>query len=322
VLGLIATGHRALNQAGIFQVRLTLTPEQAAMIATLEGEALYDWIQHEFDEVTAWEMDFKAVTNALVGDFCDYIAEALHASEEGRLAVTYTLLRKPLQDNLFYLEWLLADPGDFLQRFRHGGHRDLITGDLTTTRRKEIIREALRQTGADYLDPEFIDDLRFNKTVHYSLAGRSDKAIHLVTSSQAIRTEQRNFNFIFSGNKDRETQWQHVYITLPYLLYYASQVVDSLFALMASVDAEYSASMQLRRDVGFWLSAASPSRGKDLRFAKARSVAEDLMECAGVACPGCGQPYPLHRRNLRRFALRGSLYCGTCHAVGNLAPGV
>ena len=40
---------------------------------------------------------------------------------EGELTVAYALLRKPLKDNLFYLEWMLADLPDFLGVFRSDG---------------------------------------------------------------------------------------------------------------------------------------------------------------------------------------------------------
>jgi hypothetical protein len=43
--------------------------------------------------------------------------EALSCSRKEKLAVTFALLRKPLRENLLYLEWLLADPEELLTRF-------------------------------------------------------------------------------------------------------------------------------------------------------------------------------------------------------------
>jgi len=52
-----------------------------------------------------------------LADLYQFVTEALICSEKGWLTASYALLRKPFRDNLFYLEWLLAEPDVFTNAF-------------------------------------------------------------------------------------------------------------------------------------------------------------------------------------------------------------
>lgn len=43
--------------------------------------------------------------------------ESISCAQRGKVSVAYSLLIKPLRDNLLYLEWLLADKEEFYQNF-------------------------------------------------------------------------------------------------------------------------------------------------------------------------------------------------------------
>ena len=96
------------EKANIFQVPVTFRSQaDAEAIRDLSGEELWSWLQANRYEWVNLELSYKQLIVALLADFCQFVYEALRCSEKGKLAVTYTLLRKPFKDNLFYLEWLL-----------------------------------------------------------------------------------------------------------------------------------------------------------------------------------------------------------------------
>lgn len=53
---------------------------------------------------------------SLLRDLNYYLYESLSCIERGKVTVAFTLARKPLQDNLFYLCWILTDSQVFLKK--------------------------------------------------------------------------------------------------------------------------------------------------------------------------------------------------------------
>lgn len=301
-------------ESRIFEVRLDLAPHEARSIEDLEGEELYRWMEEHKDETILWEMDFKGIIPALTTDFCHYVLEALRASKRGKLTVAYSLLRKPFQDNLFYLEWLLADLPDLMERFRTKGPEALEVKGLPVARRKEVIEGAIAKMKSGHpIDPEFIYDLRYNRAIHFSLAGSFDKAIHLITTGTHLRTDHQNFNFVFSGPEAWESQWSAIYRTIPLLLYHAVMIVDELMSLVADWDDASETWYSTRREVGFILYGESvssaPSRS---RIGEARDVVGELLRIVCPACPQCQTSFSLQIRNLRSFCTRGVIRCDVC----------
>jgi hypothetical protein len=192
----------------IFTHRFDITNvADGEQIAQKSGDELVEWMKDNGYDAVWREVTRKHICVALLSDFCHFIYEALQCSRKGKLTVTFALLRKPLKENLFYFEWMLADPTDFANRF----HMTLANGksslplpkDLPKERRLEIIRGAMTKTkNGGYASPEFIYELRYDKRCTYGFEQLFQKATHLVTTFTA-HTEGENFNFIFSGDNER-----------------------------------------------------------------------------------------------------------------------
>lgn len=87
---------------------------QAKEFSNLVGVEILRWLEKHNKSSELGELLLKSVYPAILADYCQFVSEALHCSEKGKLTVTYALLRKPLRDNLLYFEWLLADPNNLL----------------------------------------------------------------------------------------------------------------------------------------------------------------------------------------------------------------
>ncbi len=275
------------------------------------GDELYRWLEKHYGAALTAEMDYKLVTRALLDDFCHFVLEGLRASGKGKLTVAYALFRKPFKDNLFYCEWLLADPTDFITRFKTQDPESVEVTRLSRERRIELIGKAVRLAGGQEDQCEFIHDLRYDRSAPYGLAVPWDQATHLVTTFKQARTEKQNFNFVFSGPREWETQWHQVYQIVPLLLSHSVYVVDALLATIAKVPREYDEMKRMRQHVGFVAWADSMEMGGSQGTPEAKDLAAAFLDIA-LACAHCGTALRLHRRNMRAFALRGSLRCPTC----------
>ena len=306
IVALIRSGEASR----IFHVRFDHNPGDRSEMDGLKGEALYKWIEDRKGPEVTLEMDYKGLIPALASDFCHFVLEGLRCASRSKLTVAYALFRKPLRDNLFYLEWLLTDPTDFLVRFRSGDPKQIDVGRVSTERKREIIAGAVQAGGALGIDPAKIYEVRFNRRSRTSLAGSWDLALHLVTTWEVSRTAPQNLNFIFSGPSQWESQWANIYWNVPFVLYHATFVVDALFETVGTADRTYRDAMELRRSIGYEL-WAEYARG-DRRRGAYHPVLGSLLEGLPIACHACSEGLRHHRRALRRYMITGAFRCPAC----------
>ncbi|MES0055184.1 hypothetical protein NKJ66_16385 [Mesorhizobium sp. M0078] len=138
-----------------------------AMLAELEGADLrrFSFNLEGEDEVEALRkspdvMDFLAKSGrmdiaqkstvselnlALYADLLHFLFESLRALEKGKFTVAYAALRKPLQENLLYAAWLVADEDEFFKRMKDDPADKLTRSGLSPDEHKEIFRKAIER---------------------------------------------------------------------------------------------------------------------------------------------------------------------------------
>lgn len=191
----------------------------------------------EYEEVADAVFRMSA-TPALIADFCNFIYETLSCSKRGKLTNAYYQLRRPLKDNLFVLEWLLADAPDMIRRLRNHNPIEYAVEKIAPERKLAIIAGAAIKSSGDQLNPKLLYKLRYEKNYPFGFEHLFQKSVHLVTSHAAYATERQNFNFIFSDPDSRLTQWYHLYKWLPYVLFHALNVIEKLLAEYGIVRAD------------------------------------------------------------------------------------
>jgi hypothetical protein len=214
---------KSATKANIFNITIKLKNEEdAKKINGLKGGQFIDYLQNNGYEKEVYDLYYREVISGLLKDFLHFVYEALQASKKGKLTVVYALLRKPFKDNLFYLEWLLAYPEDFLKRFDTVGSPMLsFPSDQTKARQIEIITKAYEKIeGIKLLNGEMMHKLRYDKREFNGLEFLWQQANHLITTNKPIQTEQANFNFIFSNRKARYLQWKQMYALVPLFLFH------------------------------------------------------------------------------------------------------
>ncbi len=295
---------------GVFQTTCKFkSNEEAEEFNKNPDLVIFDWLAEKGYSDVLGEVLLKTVFPALLSDFCHFVYEALSCSRKGKLTVAYALLRKPIKENLHYLEWLLADPEGLLSTLYNQPSKELAFGKISNpAKAKEVIRKAISRTlYKDLYDAEFLYDLRFNKKVSYSLDASWNQAIHLITTKEPIATEQCNFNFVFSGDYEQLCQWQHIYMTLPWLLFYALDICEVLMAIIIKEPPSDIEEVLFHRSLGFLLWGH-----EFLRFANKLELPEPNLKRFTPKCPKCKKFIESSEEMIKELFLKRKLKCPHC----------
>ncbi len=292
------------------------TLEDAEQIKSKSGEELASWMEQNGYRQEFQEANRRHIFIALLSDFCQFVYEALNCSRKGKLTVTYALLRKPLKENLFYLEWLLADSPDFINLF----HSPILSKDkrplplpteLSKEKRLEIIGKSIKDSGFEnyWISPDFLYELRYDKKVKYGFEGLFQRATHLITTI-AAQTEEQNFNFIFSGEEEKISQWQGLYTILPLILLHTVFVAQTFVEEIDEGKLKDLEFLRLRAMIGFLL--YGKGREWDVDF---KLVMENLINSFSELkhlCLGCHETIDVDFETLELIYDEGVLACKRC----------
>lgn len=292
--------------------------KHAKQVQGLSGEEFVDWLEKNDYKADVYFLFYKQLCAALLSDYLHFIYEALQCSRKGKLTVAYALLRKPFKENLFYLEWLLARPNEFLPRFdSESSKRFSFLEDKTKDTKVKIIEEAMAKSRrGKWLPPEYLYELRYGKKADYGLEQSWQKANHLLTTHRHMKTEKTNLNFIFSNTDARYSQWEGIYSILPILLYHGVQVIEALLANFAKRAHEDKDITSLRTDVGMFLwMRESPwyIESKDLL-----KEIQSLFDKYKLNCESCKKAIKLGINNLKLLYSDGALKCYNCKKIYSL----
>jgi len=274
-----------------------------------DGEDFFRLLEKHKRSDVIGEILLKSLFPALLTDFCHFIFEALNSSRKGKLTVAYALLRKPLRENLHYLEWLLADPNELLATFYSKESTDLSFQKIGNPEKvKSRICKAVDQLPfEEAFDSELIFNIRYNKSFDGSFDQLCNQASHLITTKNPIKTERQNFNFIFSDNDDNISQWKNLYMTLPLILFYSVEVCELLMGLITDEPMEDYSYALFHRVIGMAL--------HQIEFTKLDCNSENhnnTFQELELQCPDCNHSINPSEITLKKLYDGDSVNCGKC----------
>lgn len=85
---------------------------------------LFDELERRKDRDISEKVFIPHIFFSILRDLNYYLFESLSCIERGKVTVAFSLARKPLQDNLFYLSWILVQPHEFLGKMQYGSPKD------------------------------------------------------------------------------------------------------------------------------------------------------------------------------------------------------
>lgn len=242
------------------------------------------------------------VSMALYADMLHFIYEALIALEKRKFTVALSLLRKPFKEGLLMAAWACADEIDFFVRLKENPRDSFDAGTQTPERVIEVLQNALTLSGVDFVKPEFLYELLFDRKNEFGLAQLFDKATHLVTKNKHLATENYNINFIFKNAQDNDLYAAH-YSDIATTLLVMHHIQVALCSRMDFASKGYLRWLRLVAAGTYEaiFKARSPMRAQVNRLFK------ELM-----TCPNCGKHLRVDKRAAPRFFVLEVLSCGDC----------
>lgn len=273
-----------------------------------------DWLVENNRKTELQDCLTKHILSTMLVDFLNFIYESLSSAKKGKMTVAYALLRKPLTDELLIFEQLLFDSEDFIDRFYYQGNPEKYDPSSYKIDKKEIIKKAVNNiTGNLVFDRDLLYQLRYDKSAEGGINGMTNHALHIVTNDPHYRTTDQNLNFIFSIDDDIKNYWEHYYYFVPYLLIYATAVIDTVaFSFLPKKSNQNRFVLkQFRRLIGlmFWTEYHEITR-KSYNTKLFREFSKILK----LSCPNCGNMIKLIRADYQLFFDSDHFLCDKCFA--------
>ena len=293
----------------------------------INGEIdLFDELDRQKDLDISEYVYIPHIFFSILRDLNYYLFESLSCIERGKVTVAFSLARKPFQDNLFYLSWILVQPNDFLEKIQYGSPREYDVSNLKG--KKEFIidlflkaKESIQYENdfldfsKELIDPELLYDIIYNREAENSLTSVFDQSIHLVTNNKNYPTEKRNLNFIFSDDKIWDDFWRLFYEKTPYILIYLVEVAIAIFEKYFDIDSEIVTLNRYIRNLKI-VFALSREENKELESIFDLLFSSDNLS---MVCEECRKPYEFNTilvKELKEDYLYTCQSCGFIERLG------
>lgn len=226
-------------QHNVFEHTIPLRDGEQVRFA--EPEDAWAWLEATGRGSDEEQVLAKSVTRALLIDSCQFIRSAIDCATAESTTVAFALLRKPFAENLFLLEQLLLQPAKFCANLKS----DPLTLRLKTLSSPEArlhhVQAVLAEIGpvGGCFDAGFLAELRFEKASPDSFEPLWNKALHIITEHQALKTEKMNLNFVFSDRASVRSHQSFFFARVPYVLAYFREVAEALVGRFALTPGSY-----------------------------------------------------------------------------------
>ncbi|HEP1780891.1 TPA: hypothetical protein VB935_001288 [Streptococcus suis] len=259
---------------------------------------LFDELERRKDIDISEKVFIPHIFFSILRDLNYYLFESLSCIERGKVTVAFSLARKPLQDNLFYLSWILVQPHEFLGKMQYGSPKEYDVSDLKGKKdfvidlfSKAKVLVQSKNSSLDFsqelLNPELLYDVIYNRKAENSLTSAFDKSIHLVTRNKNYPTEKQNLNFIFADDEIWDEFWNLYYQKIPYILLYLVEVIVAIFEKYVDIDEEISEFNRYIRNLKIIL-ALSEDDNKELESIFDLIFSSDHLS---MNCDECGNQF-------------------------------
>lgn len=191
------------------------------------------WLLENGYEYSVYDCTYKHVFFSLIVDFSNFYNVSIEQAFAGNIAVAWSLLRRPLQETLAYIDWLYLDKHELIKRMLHSDNVE--DYDLNTKKdlRRSIVEEVYKYTKSDDFD---VYSFRYDKKYESSLDGILNGATHLITTyNKHFKTPPSSLNFVFNEKEDREKCVNMYFTGVPFVMHYTMHTIMKLFGEIANL---------------------------------------------------------------------------------------
>lgn len=139
---------------------------------------------------------YKHIIFSLVADYNNYVFDAINCALRYHFGTAYTLLRKPLKDDLFLLEMIYVKRYRFISEFLNKPIKNFSIDKISKEEKMKILRKCCKKI--NFFTAKRMYDLRYSKKSKESLEKIWNKTAHIITNASDYATEDGNLNIIFA----------------------------------------------------------------------------------------------------------------------------
>ncbi|WP_026470858.1 hypothetical protein [Alkanindiges illinoisensis] len=248
---------------------------------------------------------YSKILLGLTGDLLNFIYESLKCFEKRKFSVAYSLLRKPLKENLTFICWLFNNYENFIEKFEQ--ETDKTLNKIHESTIKSIILETINKLPLPELfDAELLYNMIFSKQHLFGLEIPCQRSTHLITSHGShLKTGKMFINSIFD-NPNETGQYQPLYISLPYIMLFTSHVIFEAFNKIIRLNNKTHQHFTLT-SIASYENLYSDARKRPLTKWCGKAIKEFLK------CIYCNKTINLTKENSLRMFMTDKLICNHCH---------
>jgi len=308
------------EEKDLFWVKVPARNENEAISlqALGPGDDIIEWLRTHGRAEESLQVFERVIVHGLLADMCQFLFEAIECAAKGKMGVAFALLRKPFRDQLFILEWLLVEREGFLSQFENGPKAldlyRLLKEKKDWTR--SIVERAMAKSHSSAIgEHEFLWEMRFEKSVHWTLDGLWNQALHLVTTDKNYSTEPGNLNFAFIQEEDRDDLRERFYRHVPFVLVHMCGVVRSIIAKWNANFISMGRLFDLRVAANLELALRETCHEESIDSFGIEAINEFLLELK-IPCENCEAQLQIRTlRDLEIFARDIMVPCCNCGLV-------
>ena len=200
-----------------------------------ENEKGTQWLLDNGYECTIYNSAYKRLFFSLLVDFVNFYGASIEQAFSGNIVVAWSLLRRPLQETLAYIEWIYFDNHELIKRMLNEESVD--TYDLKAKKNRELRKNIIDEIYKNVKTDDFnVYDFRYSKNDEYSLDGILNGSTHLVTDrNKHFITARSSLNFVLDDEAGRKKCINMYFTAVPFVMYYAMHTIMKLFGEIADL---------------------------------------------------------------------------------------
>lgn len=250
------------------------------------------------------------IFTAVLSDTLHFIFEALKSFEKRKFNVGFSLLRKPLTENLIILCRLTVNDDDFIKSFANGALQQKQVTQIEPKDRIELFDKCISFLPVkSTFSGSLINDIIFNREMSNGLQIRMQKATHLITTRhQSLLTPKFGMNRIFADQHGDDNY--SVYDSLPVILFFILQITLHKFSVYLAT-SNTSTNEVILRAMGIY---ANIYEGR--LDSLSRSINNNLKDL--FQCEWCNEgDAKIRKKFSAQFYLNDQIHCKSCNMMSH-----
>lgn len=165
------------------------------------------------------KMYYQHMFFSILSDYLDYTYEANTAASKMKISIAYSLLRRPLKDNLYFLEILENKGIEFMDDFLERPIEEFSIDKIYSEEKRNVINNVAKEVFSEAYG-EFLYNVRYSKKEEIGLERIWNKTQHIITNCKYYKTEDGNLNMIFNDDKNIKDFVTYFYNIMPTICTY------------------------------------------------------------------------------------------------------